>query len=173
MPRWFGRKIRLNDTGGDVKKLQALINQKYGTELIEDGIYGRITIEVTKQIQTNSNLPVTGICDRQTLRVIENERNYDEDWNDYHNHGVSNNRKRQLFQFLILAMPLSIMAVLLWNPELISLIFRRNGLGIFFFVSCVFWILLITDKVFGLGVSSQVLTELIRYLKDFLQLHNQ
>lgn len=65
------------------------------------------------------------------------------------------------------------MAVFLWKPDLISLIFRKNGLGIIFFVSCVFWALLIIDKIFGLEVSSQVLTELIRYLRDFLQLHNQ
>ncbi len=172
--RGFDREIRPNHTGDDVQQLQVLLNLNFGTLLIEDGIYGRKTIEIVKQIQTKRNLPVTGICDRQTLRVIENEKNCDEDWNEnLDNHRTFNTRQRKSLQFLILAMPLLIMLFFLWKPDLINLIFRKNGLGIIFFVSCMFWALLIIDKITGVEVSSQVLTELIRYLRDFLQLNNQ
>ena len=168
IPIWFYREIRLNDIGDDVQQLQALLNQKYRTKLIEDGIYGVITMRLIERIQLNGGLRVTGTCDRRTLNIIENEPD-----GESPRHGIKKkHQNKQLLQLLILAMPLLIMVVFLCKPDLINLIFRKNGLGIIFFVSCMFWALLIIDKITGVEVSSQVLTEFIRYLRDFLQLHN-
>lgn len=168
IPIWFNREIRLNDIGDDVQKLQALLNQKYRTKLIEDGIYGMITMELIQRIQYNEGLPVTGICDLRTLSIIKNEPD-----GEFPRHSIKKKyQNKQLLQFLVLAIPLSVMAIFLWKPDLINFIFRKNEIGIIFFVSCTFWALLIIDKITGVEVSSQVLTELIRYLRDFLQLHN-
>ena len=166
--RWFEREICPNDTGDDVQKLQALLNLKYELTLIEDGIYGRKTIDVIEQIQKNSNLPVTGICDRPTLNVIESEPDGD-------NRRQGTKKKysnKKLLQFFVLAIPVSIMAIFLWKPELMAFIFHQDRLKILFFVSCLVWVLLIVDKIFGLEIS-QILTELTKYLRDFLQIHNQ
>ncbi|WP_158500426.1 peptidoglycan-binding protein [Xenococcus sp. PCC 7305] len=164
------RELCLNDIGQDVRQLQTLINQKYGLTLIEDGIYGKKTLEVIEQIQTNSNLSVTGICDRHTLKVIEQEK----DW-DYRGQMRKHKNKylnKNLLRFVILIMPLLIMAIFLLRPDLIAFIFHKDRLKIFFFVSCVAWISLIVNHVFGLEVN-QLLTELLRYFRDFIKLYNQ
>lgn len=166
--QWFEREICPNCTGKDVQKLQALLNLKYELTLAEDGIYGRKTIDVIEQIQKNSNLPVTGICDRPTLNVIESEPD-----GDNRRHGIKKTYpNKKILQFFVLAIPLLIMAIALWKPELIAFIFHQDRLRILFFVSCVVWFLLVVDKILGLEVS-QILTELTKYLRDFLQIHNQ
>ncbi|MEM9271863.1 MAG: peptidoglycan-binding domain-containing protein [Cyanobacteria bacterium P01_F01_bin.143] len=166
----IARELCLNDVGQDVRQLQAQLNQKYGLTLIEDGIYGKKTLEVIKHIQNNSNLSVTGICDRHTLQVIEQEK----DW-DYRGQRRKQKNKylnKKLLRFLILAMPLLIMAIFLLNPNLIALIFHKDRVRIFFFISCIAWISLIVNHIFGLEVN-QLLTELLRYFRDFIQLYNQ
>jgi hypothetical protein len=166
--QWFEREICPNCTGRDVQRLQALLNLKYELTLAEDGIYGRKTIDVIEQIQMNSNLPVTGICDRRTLYIIENEPD-----GEPPRHGIKKiYQNKQLLQFLVLAIPLLVMAIALWKPELIGFIFHQDRLKILFFVSCVVWFLLVVDKILGLEIS-QILIELTKFLRDFLQIHNQ
>ncbi|MEB3181211.1 MAG: peptidoglycan-binding domain-containing protein [Nostocaceae cyanobacterium] len=63
--------LKKGSTGSEVKQLQMMLNEIYGSVLTVDGIFGDKTEEFVKQYQEDNHLVVDGIVGLQTWKSLE------------------------------------------------------------------------------------------------------
>ncbi len=63
--------LKKDSTGSEVKKLQMMLNEIYGSVLTVDGIFGDKTEGLVKQYQEDNHLIVDGIVGPQTWKSLE------------------------------------------------------------------------------------------------------
>lgn len=63
--------LKKGSTGNEVKQLQMMLNEIYGSVLVVDGIFGSKTESLVKQYQEDNHLVVDGIVGPQTWKSLE------------------------------------------------------------------------------------------------------
>src|SRR6478672_12032684 len=69
----FGQpEVKLGDTGDAVSQAQRGLRRSPNTTLVVDGQFGPKTETATKEFQQSVGLPVTGVVDESTWRLLPN-----------------------------------------------------------------------------------------------------
>ena len=66
----FSRNLKTGSRGNDVYTIQTFMNEKLGTTMKTDGIFGRETLSHMKKFQEFLKIPVTGIYDQATRDAL-------------------------------------------------------------------------------------------------------
>jgi peptidoglycan hydrolase-like protein with peptidoglycan-binding domain len=66
----FSRDLKIRDRGNDVLTVQTIMNEKLGTKIKQDGIFGKQTLATMKQFQEFLAVPITGIYDQLTRDAL-------------------------------------------------------------------------------------------------------
>lgn len=66
----FSRNLKKGNRGNDVLTVQILMNEKLGTTIKQDGIFGRETLATMNKFQEFLTVPVTGVYDQATRDAL-------------------------------------------------------------------------------------------------------
>lgn len=66
----FSRDLKRGNKGNDVLTVQTLMNEKLGTQIKQDGVFGRETLATIKKLQEFLSVSATGIYDQTTRDAL-------------------------------------------------------------------------------------------------------